>query len=84
MEIAVNAVKQMLRVYEHQFRTAELVRDGDIKVVQGQKDRVTISPKAREMFLARQKEGASLPPPSASVRNAEQIPAQMTDVGSAG
>ena len=84
MEIAVNAVRQMLSVYERQSRTAELVREGDFKVVQGQKDRVTISPKAREMFLAKQKEEASLPAPSASVHNAEQRQAQTTDVGSAG
>ncbi len=58
MEFAVNAVKQMLRVYETQARTAELVGQSDIKVVQNQKDRVTISPKAREMLVASQKERA--------------------------
>lgn len=64
MEFAVNAVKQMLRVYETQARTAELVRQSDIKVVQNQKDQVTISPRAREMFLASQKEGTSASMPS--------------------
>lgn len=64
MEFAVNAVKQMLRVYETQARTAELVRQSDIKVVQNQKDQVTISPRAREMLLASQKEGASASTPS--------------------
>lgn len=79
MEFAVNAVKQMLRVYETQAKTAELVREGEIKVVQNQKDRVTISSKARELLSAQQKEGAgssSLPPPTQHAAGENVLSAQ--------
>lgn len=79
MEFAVNAVKQMLRVYETQAKTAELVREGEIKVVQNQKDRVTISSKARELLSAQQKEGAGssrLPTPTPSTTGENVFPAQ--------
>lgn len=73
MEFAVNIVKQILGGYETQSKTAELVKQSEIKVVQSQKDRVTISPKARELLLSNQKVGANSNTPSSQTTAGENI-----------
>ena len=58
MDIAVNAVSRVIRAYQNQAKIAERVQEGNIKVVQGQNDRVTISTKAKEMLVSRPREAA--------------------------
>ncbi len=49
MELSPTAINKILRTYQTQNRIADLNRQRPIKVVQGQVDRVDISPKARQL-----------------------------------
>lgn len=49
MEISGAQINRIFRSYQSQSRIAELNKKANIKSVQGQVDRVDISPQAREM-----------------------------------
>ena len=54
MEFSIVRSTQISRVYQNQDRIAELNQKYQIKSVQGQLDRVTISTNARKMLLENQ------------------------------
>jgi len=52
MDISIQKVSQIFRTYRTQERIGELNRQANLKTVQQQEDRVSISSKAREQLQA--------------------------------
>jgi len=69
MEISSAQISQIFRSYLNQARIAELNKKANIKSVQGQVDRVSISATARQLAASRSLSGAA----SASTDSGEPI-----------
>lgn len=50
MDLSIQKVSQIFRTYRTQERIAELNKQANLKTVQAQQDRVSISTKAREQL----------------------------------
>lgn len=49
MTISIGPISRVFKAYQSQLRVAELNKKENIKTVQGQVDRVSISPQARQL-----------------------------------